>query len=145
MLGRLQPGVPVRFPALDSDTSLTPNRAAGESRWFTLALGADKKPMTIVAAVIGGSRAQATAALESMLVPSERALVEETDRARAEASLSAYEDAMAKAMAAATRCADHASDPLASASVVRLRVRTMNRHARASVRSASRRYVRQRR
>ena len=147
VLGRLDPGVGVLFPALDNDTSTTPNRAAGESRWFTLALGPDRKAMTLtalvtehqdaqaflafVAAVITGAKTPLANALEAIIVPSERALVEDTARTKDDASRNAYEDALAKAMAAATRCAAGVSDALTSASDVRVRVRTMNRHARA--------------
>jgi hypothetical protein len=50
-LGRLEGGVDVIFPPPDFATDVTPNRSAAESRWFTVALTAEKKPMTVTTLV----------------------------------------------------------------------------------------------
>ena len=150
-LGRLERGVDVRFPPPDPWTVDTRNRPAGESRWFTVALGTTKRPMTVTALVtehqdasvslafladvLTGARAPIGTAVQSGIVPSLQAQAEDAEAARMDALQSAYEEALNRALAAATACSAKVTDALDAASEARARVRTLNRNARALGRS----------
>jgi hypothetical protein len=146
-LGRLDAGVDVLFPPPDVSTDETPNRSAAESRWFTVALTADKKPMTIttlvtehqdaseflafLADVLGGAHGDVSEALQTALIPSLQAQAEESGATKLDALETAYEESLSRALSAATSCASKVGDALDVASDVRARVRAVNRTARA--------------
>lgn len=154
-LGRLPPGVAVRFPPPVTETALTPNRGNDESRWFTIALpkATDKAAFTISALVtehqdsspvlqffadvFGSAKPQISNTLQTALVPSQRQQAAETQTTQAESALSAYEDALVNALDAATACAADATSGLGAAAKVRALLRTFNQAARAAHRSGS--------
>jgi hypothetical protein len=145
-LGRLKPGIGIKFPPPDSDTKNTPNRSSAESKWFTVALDTTIKPMTIsalvsehqdasaflqfISDVFTGAKPALTTALQTAAIPSLRAADEETDRSKAESARTAYESALVAALAAATTCATNVTDPLVTASDVRGKLRAFNKSAR---------------
>lgn len=146
-LGRLEGGVDVVFPPPDFSTDETPNRSAAESRWFTIALGPDTKPMTVttlvtehqdasqflafLADVLGGARGPVSDALQTALIPSLHAQAEESEAAKQEALQTAYEESLNRVLAAAAACSSKVTDALDTASDVRAKLRTFNRNARA--------------
>jgi len=101
-LGRLKPGVGLKFPPPISGTTNTPNRSSGESKWFTVALDTTTKPMTIsalvsehqdasaflqfVSDVFTASKPAITTAIQTAAIPSMGAAAEETDRGKAESA-----------------------------------------------------------
>lgn len=145
-LGRLAHAVDMQFPPPPRETNLTPNRGADESRWFKLAVGESKKPMTItalvtehreakaflqfIADVFTGAKPSIASTLQNAVVPSLREQAEETETSKDEAARNSYEDALAKALTAATTCAAGVTDPVAAANEVRSKVRSLNKAAR---------------
>jgi len=151
ILGRLRPGVAMRYPPPVLDTDQTPNRGNDESRWFSIALPKDmidKKALTISALVtehqdpspflqfwadvFGGAKPQITSTLQTALVPSLRQQAKETQATQAENALTAYEDALVKALDAATTCAASSNSGLGTAASVRGLLRAFNQAARAA-------------
>ena len=147
-LGRLEPGVDVLFAPPDSATDDTPNRSAGESRWFTVALAAEKKAMTVttlvtehqdaseflafLADVLGGARGPVSEALQTALIPSLQAQAREDEVAKLEGLQTAYEASLSRALSAATACSSGKfTDAPDVASDVRAKLRVFNRNARA--------------
>jgi hypothetical protein len=159
VLGRLEPGKEVKFfeesdPSTrsgtqnqTSDTQI--NRGPLESRWFKVAVGETKKPMTVaalvtehqdaqpflqfVADVFNGAKPQITTALQTAVVPTMRAAAQESAQATKEKARTDYETALAAALVAAKECeTGELTDPVTKASEVRRKVRELNVAARAN-------------
>lgn len=164
VLGRLEPDKELKFfeKSDPSTRSGTQNQTSGtqnqprdaeinrgplESRWFKVAVGETKKPMTVaalvtehqdaqpflqfVADVFNGAKPQITTALQTAVVPTMRAAAQESAQATKEKARTDYETALAAAFGAAKTCAAGVSDPLPTSTDVRGKVRALNLAARA--------------
>jgi len=148
VLGVLQPGVDRPFPPHTPNTERTPNRDPNESKWFKIAIGDNKKPMTVtalvtehqdaqpflqfIADVFAGAKTPIAESLQKAAVPALRDKAEETAKAAGETALTDYEDALSNALAAAKSCAGGVADPIKVASDARSKVRKLNKAARAA-------------
>jgi hypothetical protein len=146
-VGRMEPGEDRPFPPPAVDTTNTPNRQANESKWFKLAVGETKKPMTLaalvtehqdaepflqfIADVFNGAKPEITTALQAAL-PALSPEAQETEQAQKETAATTYESALANALGASETCAAGVTSPVTSASEVRGLVRTLNKAARAA-------------
>ena len=124
-----------------------PNRGSDKSEWFKVALGADKKPMTItalvtehqdaelfqqfVADVFNGAKPAIITELQNAAVPALRARAVESAQVATEAAANQYEAALADLLAATSACASTISDPVSTATDIRAKLRTFNKTARA--------------
>jgi hypothetical protein len=148
VVGRLEPGEALFFELPEPATQNQPNRGPLEAKWFKIAVGQTRTPMTIaalvtehqdaepflqfVADVFGGAQAPITTALQTAVVPTMRAAAKENQQAARERVRTDYEAALSAALAATETCAAGVASPVAAATDVRSKVRSLNAAARAS-------------
>ena len=90
--------------------------------------------LEFLADVLGAAKTPVTTALQTALVPSVGAQADETEASRLEASRTAYEEALNRALAAATACSAKTTDALDAAQrAARTTAHAQSPRARASV------------
>ena len=153
VIGKLVPGEPRIYPDPSSISRFTPktgvlNRWPHESEWFTLAIGKDKEPWVVsaavtekqdanefqafVAEVFGSTKETITEQLQNVIVPEKRAAARETARTSQEAAATLLDQKEAAALTAVAACAQADTPTAQEASDLRVALRGLNQAARGA-------------
>jgi len=151
VLGRLVPGETRRYPKpapLPVQSGQPANRWPHESEWFTLAIGKERAPWTVsaavtetqdaseflgfVAGVFGGAKDVIDTEVQNILIPEKRSAARNTAATAKETAATAYDQKQVAALAALDSCALADAPTAAQAGEARVALRELNQAARAA-------------
>lgn len=153
IIGKLTPGEARTFPDPRTITRFTPktgvvNRWPHESEWFTLAVGQEKEPwivsaavtekqdgnefLAFVAEVFSGAKETITTEVQNVVVPEKRAAAKEAAASAQETAASGFDQAQVGALTALAACTQADSPTAQQASDARSALRELNKAARAA-------------
>lgn len=153
VLGKLMPGEARIYPDPQSIVKFAPkvgvlNRWPHESDWFTLAVGKEKEPWIVSAAVtekqdanefvafiadvFSGAKDTVSTQVQDLVVPEKRAAVKETVTAAQETAFNTLDQKQVDALTALATCAQADAPTAQQASEVRIALRELNQAARGA-------------
>jgi hypothetical protein len=153
VLGRLTPGKARIYPDPRSIAKFTPdsgvlNRWPHESDWFTLAVGKEKEPWVVsaavteqqdaneflafVAEVFGGAKETITAEVQNSIIPEKRAVAKETTMTAQETAATTLDQKQVGALTSLATCAQADAPTAQQASDARVALRGLNQAARGA-------------
>jgi hypothetical protein len=153
LLGRLMPGEARIYPDPRSIARFAPkagvlNRWPHESDWFTLAVGKEKEPwivsaavtekqngnefLAFVAEVFGGAKETITTQVQNLVIPEKRAAAREAATTAQEAAATVLDQKQVGALTALATCAQADAPTAQQASEARIALRGLNQAARGA-------------